>query len=541
MRLSTRLALTVGIPAGIMAATLIAVALQGQASATGAVDDALATAGTNLAEAQRRSLEGVAVREVAAVRGALEAKGRSLALVAAGLAGESLLLEDDAGLERITKRLLADEDCVGLWITAVDGTLRGGGIDTELKDLVQPLVTGKATSANALPLLSKLPDLPVARAPITVEGKALGTVILALSAAHLHEREKVSRGELAQVQSSSQDLLDQTQAGLRQTLAGTANRTAFFLLGAGGVGVLLLIPAGLVLGRRIARPMVSAGAALGAVAEGRYDVRLVEAGDAELIALARALNTTVATLAENQQRLAAQQADAESARQRLEVLVDQVRGSASTTADRAGQVRDGAQAVSARVEEVSQAMTQMAAASGEISTSSTEAGRLATDTLEDARRIDGRVRQLGAASDAIGGIIVVINGIANRTKLLALNASIEATKAGEAGRGFSVVAAEVRHLSQQTVEATGDIHRRIDAIQAEVATIMADIAHIAGAIERLEHLQGSVSAAVEEQSASTQQVTQNLADAAQASTGIAVAVAEVASAARATAQATDAT
>jgi hypothetical protein len=81
------------------------------------------------------------------------------------------------------------------------------------------------------------------------------------------------------------------------------------------------------------------------------------------------------------------------------------------------------------------------------------------------------VNNLGERADAIGNIVSLITGISEQTNLLALNAAIEAARAGEAGRGFAVVADEVRNLSLKTNEATSEIAGQISQIQDEtVAT-----------------------------------------------------------------------
>ena len=88
------------------------------------------------------------------------------------------------------------------------------------------------------------------------------------------------------------------------------------------------------------------------------------------------------------------------------------------------------------------------------------AAREATDSIVTV------VKRLGEASDRIGEVVKSISQIAWQTKLLAFNAKIEASRAGEAGRGFDVVAQEVKALAQQTAAATDTISREIASMQA---------------------------------------------------------------------------
>ena len=86
-----------------------------------------------------------------------------------------------------------------------------------------------------------------------------------------------------------------------------------------------------------------------------------------------------------------------------------------------------------------------------------------------AEATNGTVAKLGDSSAEIGNVVKVITSIAEQTNLLALNATIEAARAGEAGKGFAVVASEVKDLAQETARATEDISRRVEAIQADTA------------------------------------------------------------------------
>ena len=145
---------------------------------------------------------------------------------------------------------------------------------------------------------------------------------------------------------------------------------------------------------------------------------------------------------------------------------------------------------------VASAIEELSASATEVSNHSVEAAQSAEESLKIAEQggdlVDNSLSQMNAISEAfnesansieslssqskqIEGILGVIRGIAEQTNLLALNAAIEAARAGEQGRGFAVVADEVRQLASRTTEATGDVEKAIESMRSDTNIAVASI------------------------------------------------------------------
>jgi methyl-accepting chemotaxis protein len=296
----------------------------------------------------------------------------------------------------------------------------------------------------------------------------------------------------------------------------------------------------------IARPMTRLNGALGEMAGGNLDVVIPGADRGDEIG---DLSKTGVVIRENAEQKARDEAEAKIRQDQIAAerrkadmikLADDFEGavgeivetvsSASTeleasagtltsTAERAQElttmVAAASEEASTNVQSVASATEEMASSVNEISRQVQESARMATEAVGQARATNDRVSELSKAASRIGDVVELINTIAEQTNLLALNATIEAARAGEAGRGFAVVASEVKALAEQTSKATGEIGQQISGIQAATQDSVSAIREISSTIEKLSEISSTIAAAVEEQGAATQEISRNVQQAAE--------------------------
>ena len=164
---------------------------------------------------------------------------------------------------------------------------------------------------------------------------------------------------------------------------------------------------------------------------------------------------------------------------------------------------DGAaSSVSENIQTVASAVQELSASINEIGQQIHVPRDIAQQTRNISTQTERRVAALSDSVEAIGSIIEIITSIAEQTNLIALNATIEGARVGDAGRGFSVVASEVKALASQTTKATEHIEAVREATRAAVDAVR----DISSSINGLDEAAGAIAAAVEEQNAATSEI-----------------------------------